>query len=278
MQSRALFLTVVVSVFLVCVGCDRNGTAHREARPDLSQVKGSADSHSRVFDGRDSVATGIDGLTATQANFTIMTEFLCVESAEVDVSSVNPDPCESFSIESPPADEKPLSESHSVDPQPILAPDGEKITWGEFSGAEGAVIVKCTEQGTHSVVHLSGLIPKGSYSIWIDVFDAIGNRIDRFEYTETDEKGKSKGNVFRASGSGEGHTAGFVAPRVLGNGTEISSCMLDDVKDEKYNWRVVGIYHWGVEGTPQIGDENFGTFVEQIGFAFEIEEDEPIVE
>lgn len=275
MRLRTLFLSLLVSVFLVFVGCDRNGTSYREAGPDVSQVQGSADRHSRVFDGRDSVATGIDGLTATQTNFTIVTEFVRIQEEVVGdgekgfffAEITDPDNLDPAT---------PLFESRENNP--IDAPDGTQVTWGEFRGAEGAVIVKCTEQGTHSVAHLSGLTPKGLYSMWIDVFDDLGNRIGRFEYTETDEKGKSKGNVFRASGSGEGHTAGFVAPRVLGNGTETSSCMLDDVKDEKYNWRVVGIYHWGVEGTPQIDDENFGTFVEQIGFAFEIEEDEPVVE
>lgn len=276
MRAFSLFLTLLVPVFLVCVGCDRDGAALLETRLDESKEGGLTETHSRVFDGRDSLRTGPGGPTATKDNFAIVKEFVRIQKVVVRdgekffdfVEITDPDNLDPAT---------PLFESRKENP--IDAPDGHQVTWGEFSGAEGAVIVECVNKGTRIVTHLSGLIQKGTYSMWIDVFEPVegskdlGNRIGRFEYTETDEKGKSKGNVFRASGDGEGHIAGLVAPRMVGT-VEISSCMLDDVKAGAYEWRVVGIYHWGFDGTPGIGEENFGTFVEQGGFTFEIEQDE----
>lgn len=285
MRAPSLFLALLLPIFL-SAGCDRDSTAPLEVGPDQWQASGPSATQSRVFDGRDSVATGIDGLTATQTNFTIVTEFVRIrdvvernggERSFTFVEITDPDNLDP---------ETPLFESRENNP--IDGSDDTQVTWGEFSGAEGAVIVKCTEQGTHSVTHLSGLIPKGVYSAWIDVFEVgsgtgdLDHRIGRFEYAEIDEKGKSKGNVFRASDQGEGHIAGFVQPRVLDEGgdneVKISGCMLEDVENELYDWRVLGIYH--IDGTPGVDeDEDAGTFVEQVGFAFETEADDgPIVE
>ena len=44
---------------------------------------------------------------------------------------------------------------------PVLAPDGHQITWGEYNQARGRVLLRCGPKGTHVVMHLSGLIPKG---------------------------------------------------------------------------------------------------------------------
>src|SRR5260370_32032986 len=52
----------------------------------------------------------------------------------------------------------------------VLAPDGHQITLGEFRQADGRVIVKCINTGTLSVVHFSGLIPGGTYSVWQFIF------------------------------------------------------------------------------------------------------------
>lgn len=261
MHERSLSLALLLSILLVLVGCDRNGPTLSEASPDAPRAPSPIESQSRVFDGRDSVATGIDGFTATQANFSIMTEFVRVrDEIEQDfVEITDPDNL---------APDTPLYESRQN--EPILAPDGERhVTWGAFRSAEGAVIVKCTRNGTHLVTHLSGLLPKGVYSVWIDVFAPGASAPLRIPYTEIDEKGKSKGNVVRASAQGEGHISGFVPPRAL-DGVQISACMLEDVKRQKYDWRVVGIYH--IDGTPGIGDAEAGTFVEHVAFAFETEE------
>src|SRR5260370_31290094 len=52
----------------------------------------------------------------------------------------------------------------------VLAPDGHQITLGEFRQADGRVIVNCINTGTLSVVHFSGLIPGGTYTVWQFIF------------------------------------------------------------------------------------------------------------
>lgn len=149
-------LLILTLLLLVPIGCDRDSAAFLEARPDGPLVTdGQFPAHSRVFDGRDSVATGIDGLVATQNNFAIVTQFIAVEGGD-DVGRggvTDPDNLDSST---------PLLESRLGNR--ILAPNGDEVTWGEFSGAEGAIIVKCTRRGTHATVHLSGLICWQMYS------------------------------------------------------------------------------------------------------------------
>lgn len=198
--------------------------------------------NSRVFDGRDSLTTGFDGPIATKNNFAVVTQFLEVEGDGGRVGITDPDLLDPSKL---------LFERRTG--APILAPDGDQVTWGTFDGVRGAVIVKCTRGGTHTTVHLSGLIPNGVYSVW-NVLDGIG-RADG--YVEMDSR---RGPTsFRASARGEGHISGITQP-----GGEIGECMLDDVEAGEYAWQVVGIYH--IDGTPDLDQE--GTFVEQGGFTF----------
>src|SRR5438094_980688 len=57
---------------------------------------------------------------------------------------------------------------------PVLAPDGHQVTWGEWTDVEGQAAVKCIKQGSHIVLHLSGLIPNGQYTAWVVAFDPPG--------------------------------------------------------------------------------------------------------
>src|SRR5260370_5133720 len=52
----------------------------------------------------------------------------------------------------------------------VRAPDGHQITLGEFRQADGRVIVNCINTGTLSVVHFSGLVPGGTYTVWQFIF------------------------------------------------------------------------------------------------------------
>ena len=83
--------------------------------------------------------------------------------------------------------------------------------------------------------------------------------------------------MFRASARGEGHISGLRLPVALDE-ADVGDCMLDDVEGEKYDWQVVAIYH--IDGTPGVGPDHFGTYVEQAGFnfGFESESDPPVVE
>lgn len=261
MRFVTLILSLLLSILLVLIGCDRSGPPVVESESKETRFFGHTDANSRVFDGRDSLATGPNGPLATKHNFGIVTQFLEIESGD-DVGRVG--------ITDPGRldPSTPLFENRAGNA--ILAPDGHHVTWGEFRAAEGAVIVKCTRKGTHVVTHLSGLIPNGLYSIQNKLFDpSTDDLLGQVGYTETDEKGRSKGNaarsVFRASGQGEGHLRGMVRS---GARPELGPCMLEDVKDRLYEWRVDGVYH--IDGRPGLDRE--GTFVEQTGFTFEPDE------
>ena len=57
---------------------------------------------------------------------------------------------------------------------PLTAPDGHHITLREWQRAKGTALMKCGPKGTHVVLHLSGLIPNGVYTVWVATFQAPG--------------------------------------------------------------------------------------------------------
>jgi hypothetical protein len=197
---------------------------------------------SRVFDGRDSVAwQGVDGPVATKDNMIIVDQFVATEEGK------------SFE------ESTPIYESREGNP--VLAPDGHHVTWGEFSSAEGAIIAKCVPKGTHATVHLSGLIPSGLYSVWNFVFDSPGSQDNLENRDGFGALGPNDGsrNTFRASASGEGRISGITPPGDLTRAGEIGACALTD----EFQWYVIGVYH--IEGQTYGPD---GTAVEQFGFVF----------
>ena len=262
-RVKTLFLSLLplYMIGILLIGCNNDNIIMDDANA-LSDYKVQ---NSRVFDGRDSLRSGFLGPTATQDNFAILTDFVLIEKF---------DPIEQeffFAEITDPGNldlSTPLFESRSENE--ILAPGGGQVTWGDFSGATGGIIVKCTEKGTHITVHLSDLIPNGVYTIQSELFDPnTGEILGRIGYTETDEKGKSIGSSFQASNSGEGHISGFIQSGALDMNL-ISDCMLDDVrKVGNYDWRTTAIYQ--IDGTPELNDA--GTFVEQSGFTFETEDE-----
>ncbi|MBX2874813.1 MAG: hypothetical protein KTR30_22000 [Saprospiraceae bacterium] len=150
---------------------------------------------------------------------------------------------------------------------PLLAPDGHQITWGEFSAVKGQVVAECTDQGTKVTLNLTGLIPNGVYTIWNLSFEAPG-------FDPTAEmlgvdglgaagKGDGSDNAFTASASGTGSIS-FTSPggdlSLFGS---IGACSLVD----NFEWHVAGAYHAdGLTYGPIIGPD--GTYAEQFGFAF----------
>jgi hypothetical protein len=50
---------------------------------------------------------------------------------------------------------------------PVLAPDGHQLTLAEFQAVRVRSALKCTGAGTHSMLHFSGLVPKGTYTVWL---------------------------------------------------------------------------------------------------------------
>jgi hypothetical protein len=50
---------------------------------------------------------------------------------------------------------------------PVNAPDGHQLTLGEFRSVSGGLLAKCTDDGTQTVVRVSGLQVKGVYTLWM---------------------------------------------------------------------------------------------------------------
>jgi hypothetical protein len=113
---------------------------------------------------------------------------------------------------------------------PVLSTDGHQLTLGEFKAVQGTASVKCSENGTHTVVHYSGLVPKGTYTVWLVIFD---NGPRPTPFTTLSALGNSDPsdpiiNNFTASESGEGQLSLTNSEGVgSGNGGPIPPCWLD---------------------------------------------------
>ena len=106
---------------------------------------------------------------------------------------------------------------------PVLAPDGHQLTLGEFEAVKGSASLKCTGAGTHSVLHFSGLVPKGTYSVWLFLKDAAGN------FTAVGTLGTTvpSENFFTASAAGEGQISVTTPEEDLSVFGHVGSCFLE---------------------------------------------------
>ncbi len=145
---------------------------------------------------------------------------------------------------------------------PIIAPDGHQITLAEFNALSGNVTLKCTEKGTLVNLHLSGLIPKGVYTIWTLTFKAPGFEPTFSNLTGVGSLGTIDGseNTFKASASGEGEIVARIPAGPLSIFGSIASCI-----NSEFEVHFVGVYHldgssYGATPGPK------GTYVEQFAF------------
>src|SRR5262249_2108447 len=109
---------------------------------------------------------------------------------------------------------------------PVLAPDGHQVTLGEFQAVMGRVRVKCINEGTHSVLHFSGLQPGGAYTVWLFLVDPMtppppylgAGTLGRTELSE---------NHFIASEAGEGQISRTTPEQNLSAFGHVGPCFLD---------------------------------------------------
>lgn len=162
---------------------------------------------------------------------------------------------------------------------PAVAPDGHHLTVGEWFQASGRASVKCTSDGTHVTMHLSGLIPKGVYTVWVVIFDGpfgeasetkpapFGNLVGAGVLGAPD----GSENGFQASASGEAQLSAMMptgllswsGPGFLNHYYDLQGCLLDE-----YEFHLLALYHFdGQEYGPVPGFEHGGA--EQIGFMFQ---------
>jgi hypothetical protein len=145
---------------------------------------------------------------------------------------------------------------------PILAPDGHQVTYGDFTAVTGRATAQCLTQGTHVVLKLQGLIPRGVYTIWSLTFRAPGFDPSFANLIGLGALGDADGseNSFRASESGEGALSALVNAGPLSVFGAIGACGLDE-----FEWHVVGAYH--IDGqTHGATPGPDGTQVEQFAF------------
>ncbi len=151
--------------------------------------------------------------------------------------------------------------------QPVTAPDGHHVTWGEFSSVKGSVSLQCTEAGIEASLQLSNLIPNGVYTIWNVTFDDPGFNpgIEGMGIQGLGAAGTGNGsdNFFIASPDGKGAISISSPGGNLSLQGTMGSCPLSD----NYELHIVGAYHIDSQTHgSMIGPD--GTFAEQFAFIF----------
>lgn len=156
---------------------------------------------------------------------------------------------------------------------PVLAPDEHHVTAGEFIAAEGTAEAKCLDPGTQVKIHLSGLIPKAVYRIWILTFKEPGfNPTLPNPFVNITGEGSlgpndRSRNTFRASASGKGTIVRFIPEGEFSEFGIAEDCLLTDV----FEWHIVGAFQQPDQPHgPDVGPpESFPlSAVEQFVFVF----------
>lgn len=128
---------------------------------------------------------------------------------------------------------------------PVLAPDGHQLALAEFQAARIRAAMKCIGAGTHSGLHFRGLVPKGTYTVWLfwrrlpaGGFNAIG----ALGTTSPIE------NFFTASEAGEGQLSVTTPEEMLSISGSVGPCLLDAPFELHLVYHVDGQTHGPVPG------------------------------
>lgn len=130
----------------------------------------------------------------------------------------------------------------------LFAPDGHQLTWGEYKTAKATAMARTTVipgigEGTRVSIHASGLIPGGTYTIWVLVFDGpfpagptlFENLVGAGALGVND----GRANTFTASAHGEGNITAVMPPGILYMiPYDLNGSLLDEVE-----FHLVGVYH-----------------------------------
>jgi hypothetical protein len=144
-------------------------------------------------------------------------------------------------------------------PNPLLAPDGHQLTWGEYNKVTGRAAVKCDKRGTHVVMQVSGLIPKGVYTIWVLTFSPPGFTPNLENMTGVGALGAPDGsqNTFVASASGQAALSAHHPAGPLSEFGEVSGCLFDEFEFQLLaNYHPDGQTYGGFGGPPEFLEED----------------------
>jgi hypothetical protein len=152
---------------------------------------------------------------------------------------------------------------------PVTAPDGERLTWGEFRTATGSASIHCDGGDTLARIDATGLVPDAVYTAWMLFFQAPGFEQGGFDaLTGFQALGPADGSQSRletdAAGAGSIEAtipAGEVAIAIV-EGSRVPSCLAD-----AYEVHLVLAYHMDGQ-TCGLSPCDDHTIAEQLGFAF----------
>lgn len=158
-----------------------------------------------------------------------------------------------------------------IGPFPVIAPDGHHVTLGEYITVGGRASVKCVRSGTHTVLHLSGLLPNGVYTVW----NVIPSATAGVAPPAVGSLGTNDGtqNTFHASASGEGQISALTPEGLLSVRGIYPACGLDADglsaagPSAAPELHLVGAYHFDNQTYGTVpGPANL--FIEQFVFVF----------
>jgi hypothetical protein len=155
--------------------------------------------------------------------------------------------------------------------QPVLAPrvmsahaiPRHHVTLSEFRKVAGSIAARCDDQGTHVAMSVQGLIPHGTYTVWITKPDPTDPT--HMKMIAVGALGKDDGseNGFTADENGFGYVSATNPGGKLSTFGTIADCWLTG----EPMVQIAGVYH--IDGKTHgtvIGPD--GTYVGQFAFAF----------
>jgi hypothetical protein len=148
----------------------------------------------------------------------------------------------------PVSDDAKLFNKQTGEHIPVMTPDGHHVTLKEFKMASGWADVKCINAGTHAVIHLKGLIPNGTYSVWLPIFNESHSRIAFGAFGSI--SGSKNYNGFEADAEGNA-TVSLIRPAgtMETDGTDPAQGSVSNCLGDYYESHLAIAYH--LDGKPQ---------------------------
>lgn len=133
----------------------------------------------------------------------------------------------------PPAAGAPAYERHVTLPVDALSVLRERVV-------RGAVTARCTAAGTTLDFDLTGLVPDGTYSVWMFLFEETREAVSAADAVAAGAlgPGAGRGHEFRADKVGRAMLSLRQPAGPLSAFGRVRGCLLDERQ-----WRVVGAYH-----------------------------------
>jgi hypothetical protein len=143
----------------------------------------------------------------------------------------------------------------------VTTPGASQLTVADFTSAQGGISAKCVDQGTQTVLRLSGLVPFGVYSLQLVLMGMTGSPMGVGSLSD-----EPNASIFVADEQGDADISVTHVGGALSVNGEVSGCWLagsqNDVMQQPMAM-VVGNYHFN--GT---GEGPPGTFIPQFSFTF----------